>query len=577
MQNNKIKKGIKRVLTFVSVLFLWVCSCFLVGCNNAKEEEQPHTHSITKTDAKTPTCTETGYEEYYSCDTCGKLFADVNATEEIYVIPALEKIEHSYTNENATAAYLASEATCEAKATYFKSCVCGAKGTDTFSFGEVKMHTYSEEVAEQAYLASEATCETKATYYKSCACGVKGTETFTYGEFGSHVYNEEFPTQAYLASDATCVAKASYYKSCACGERGTDTFTYGDFGGHGKGDLIVSDNALVDSSTDSYFLSCPHCGQLSTETTTVAEFLGIENGMSFTQFQGFDVELPKNTTLTIEKYTVKLMDGTVKAEYTGGAMDDFYAAFNALSPKFVYLLEYVVSNGDDTDVYEGVVDFSINTVDTVSIAQTESGVDNLHAKGSSAELFYVEGNIGGRKGAYEWTSGATTSGTNKTTITLIRNSLTQNSALAGRYLYFDFYATRDFAPAFTHNGDTYYLYSKTYDNIRMFNSQGNLITTRSQSLWNNKWVTIEICLEVNYEFDNNWRGFMTASATGNYGLVNTDNDHMYLDNFRISTYSIYGEIEGVNECVTHTFNAKVPQPKYLSQNSLSKLLLFAIA
>ena len=47
-------------------------------------------------------------------------------------------------------------------------------------------HVFNKEVATEAYKASDTTCTAKATYYKSCACGEKGTATFEYGELGAH-------------------------------------------------------------------------------------------------------------------------------------------------------------------------------------------------------------------------------------------------------------------------------------------------------------------------------------------------------------------------------------------------------
>ena len=43
-------------------------------------------------------------------------------------------------------------------------------------------HTYDQEVASDSYLKSAATCTAEAVYYKSCICGAKGTETFTGGK-----------------------------------------------------------------------------------------------------------------------------------------------------------------------------------------------------------------------------------------------------------------------------------------------------------------------------------------------------------------------------------------------------------
>lgn len=64
-------------------------------------------------------------------------------------------------------------------------------------------HVFDKEVATDAYKASDATCTAKATYYKSCACGEKGTETFEYGELAEHNW-----------TPATCIAP----KTCSvCG------------------------------------------------------------------------------------------------------------------------------------------------------------------------------------------------------------------------------------------------------------------------------------------------------------------------------------------------------------------------
>ena len=50
-------------------------------------------HTLTKTDAKAPTCTEAGNQAYWTCGTCGKLFADGEGKTEITldstVLPAL--------------------------------------------------------------------------------------------------------------------------------------------------------------------------------------------------------------------------------------------------------------------------------------------------------------------------------------------------------------------------------------------------------------------------------------------------------------------------------------------------------
>ena len=55
-------------------------------------------------------------------------------------------------------------------------------------------HVYDRTVATDAYKASDATCIAKAKYYKSCKCGEKGTETFEYGSFAAHTPGTEWKT-----------------------------------------------------------------------------------------------------------------------------------------------------------------------------------------------------------------------------------------------------------------------------------------------------------------------------------------------------------------------------------------------
>ena len=49
-------------------------------------------------------------------------------------------------------------------------------------------HTYDQQVVNDTFKATNATCEDKATYYYSCTCGEKGTETFESGEALGHEY-----------------------------------------------------------------------------------------------------------------------------------------------------------------------------------------------------------------------------------------------------------------------------------------------------------------------------------------------------------------------------------------------------
>ena len=109
----------------------WTCTaeghykaCTVEGCD-------AHTEIATHTGG-TSTCKALG-----TCSECGEAYGTLAA--------------HTW-EENASADFLASKATCTAKATYYKSCaVCGETSTETFAAGELLAHT-----------GGTATCTTKA-------------------------------------------------------------------------------------------------------------------------------------------------------------------------------------------------------------------------------------------------------------------------------------------------------------------------------------------------------------------------------------------------------------------------------
>lgn len=51
-------------------------------------------------------------------------------------------------------------------------------------------HNFDQEKAEDRYMAADATCTASAVYYKFCVCGEKGEETFTVGEPLGHIWGE---------------------------------------------------------------------------------------------------------------------------------------------------------------------------------------------------------------------------------------------------------------------------------------------------------------------------------------------------------------------------------------------------
>lgn len=195
------------------------------------------------------------------CDVCGGEYGDFASS-------------HVFDKQVTTDVYKATDATCEAKATYYYSCQCGEKGTETFEYGDYAAHVFDREVADPEYLVSVATCTSPAIYNKSCACGLEGTETFEYGNALPHTFDNEVATDAYKATDATCTAKATYYYSCDCGAHGTATFAYGDMLAHVYDKEVAEDKYLASAATcekkATYYKSC-YCGHFDAEESATFE------------------------------------------------------------------------------------------------------------------------------------------------------------------------------------------------------------------------------------------------------------------------------------------------------------------
>ena len=66
-------------------------------------------------------------------------------------------------------------------------------------------HKYDRKDTNNEYLKSEQTCDTAETYYYSCSCGQKGTETFEVGSPLGHSYSSAWSSDsAYHWNPATC-------------------------------------------------------------------------------------------------------------------------------------------------------------------------------------------------------------------------------------------------------------------------------------------------------------------------------------------------------------------------------------
>lgn len=138
-----------------------------------------------------------------------------------------DKHIHAFDKQVITDEYKATDATCTEEATYYYSCSCGEKGTETFGYGDPLGHCFTNYVSD-----NNATCTQDGTMTAKCdRCDKKNTVRDIDSKL-HHSYTEQIVSDEYLAAPATCTKKATYYYSCVCGEKGTETFEYGSITNH---------------------------------------------------------------------------------------------------------------------------------------------------------------------------------------------------------------------------------------------------------------------------------------------------------------------------------------------------------
>ena len=151
------------------IILLIMLVIFGLGAKAFLDHASPeHEHSYGEWTTKTPaTCTEAGVEvRVCECN-----------DEETREIPATG---HTYGEWETKTPANCTDAEVEAR-----KCACGAE--ETREGDAASGHNFTEQVATEEYLAT-ANCGAKATYYVSCACGAKGEDTFEHGDILPHDY-----------------------------------------------------------------------------------------------------------------------------------------------------------------------------------------------------------------------------------------------------------------------------------------------------------------------------------------------------------------------------------------------------
>lgn len=90
-----------RILTVFFCLGILVCIVFSFSACNLSDlgsQDDSHTHTLVKHEAKSATCTDEGNVEYWHCEKCGKNFSDKDGISEVADV-AIPAAGHTYSSE----------------------------------------------------------------------------------------------------------------------------------------------------------------------------------------------------------------------------------------------------------------------------------------------------------------------------------------------------------------------------------------------------------------------------------------------------------------------------------------------
>ena len=227
------------------------------------------------------TCTTNAI--YYKSCTCGQ----VSTTETFEDKDT--KLGHEYTKQIKDEKYLKSQGSnCQEHDAYWYVCSrCDASAKDDenaqdkyYESAEVGNHVYDQEVESREYLATPATCMTPARYYKSCICGAKGTEAFAAtGTHLGHAYIEVKNPQFLREKATNCKEHDTYWYVCSrCGKTSKTINKYYEDkdskGEHISSDWIIDQQPTV-AKEGSKHKECTVCKEVL-ETEKIAKLENVK-------------------------------------------------------------------------------------------------------------------------------------------------------------------------------------------------------------------------------------------------------------------------------------------------------------
>lgn len=141
-------------------------------------------------------------------------------------------------------------------------------------------YVYNQEVESSEYLATPATCMTPARYYKSCICGAKGTEAFAAtGTHLGHAYIEVKNPQFLREKATNCKEHDTYWYVCSrCGKTSKTINKYYEDkdskGEHISSDWIIDQQPTV-AKEGSKHKECTVCKEVL-ETEKIAKLENVK-------------------------------------------------------------------------------------------------------------------------------------------------------------------------------------------------------------------------------------------------------------------------------------------------------------
>ena len=275
-------------------------------------------HSLTKTEAKAPTCTVVGNEAYWTCGNCGKYFSDGNGNTEIikdsWIISA---INHDW--NDAVYTWSDDGSTCTATRTCKNDSAHTEKATATVTGAQTKAPTCTqmgETTYTAAFEASWAMTQTKVLADIPAIGHSYGEPVWSWSEDGK-TCKVTFTCEKDETHKETPVVKvtSAVKKPATCTETGVTTYTATvEFNGNTYTDTKeVADIPATGHSYDNG--KCTVCGAIASDFKVIITAgangswqKGTKDGLTFTSnaaYKHFQKVQVDGKDLDASNYTVK--------------------------------------------------------------------------------------------------------------------------------------------------------------------------------------------------------------------------------------------------------------------------------